>query len=133
MTEHDQPEGSPAFVPRRILVVEDDPGARDAVQRYLQYLGYNVDCCAGADEAIRWATRHPPAVVICDWQLGDRYDGVTVAEILQRRFGTGVILVTAHGLSDLRRRAGNVRVASFFRKPVTLNALADALSRELRR
>lgn len=131
MTEYDQHQGDSDVVPNRILIVEDDPGAGVAMQRYLQFRGYDVDCCASADEAIRRASRHPPAVVICDWQLGDHDDGVTVAKTLQGRFGTGVILISAHGLRHLRRRARTLRVASFLQKPIALNALADALTREL--
>lgn len=113
----------------RILVVEDELHAREAVQRFLAFRGHDVNIAATAEEALRSAARHPPDVLVCDWQLGGPVDGVDTAARLQRRYALSVILVTAHRIEDLRRkaRAAGVAVSVFRRKPLSLARLADAI------
>lgn len=117
----------------RVLIVEDDADARRAMQSYLQRRGLDIECASNAEEAIRRSSNRPPAVVICDWQLGGGTDGVGAAAEIQQRCGARVIFVTAHRLSHLRRVTGRISVAGYLRKPVTLSVLADVVAAELGR
>lgn len=113
----------------RVLLVEDEPHAREAVQRFLEFRGHEVQIAATADEALRSAARHPPEVLVCDWKLDGVLDGVDTARTLQRRYDLSVILVTAHRIEDLKRKAreSGVAVSVFRRKPLSLTRLADAI------
>lgn len=115
--------------PIRVLVVEDEPHSREAVQRFLEYRGHEVRIAGTAEEALLSATRHPPDVVVCDWKLEGALDGVDAAARLQRRFDLSVILVTAHRIEDLKRKArsSGVAVSVFRRKPLSLDRLADTI------
>jgi DNA-binding response OmpR family regulator len=117
----------------RVLIVEDDADARRAMQSYLQRRGLEIECASNAEEAIQRSSNRPPEVVICDWQLGGRTDGVGAAAEIQQRCGARVIFVTAHRLSHLRRVTGRISVAGYLRKPVTLSVLADVVAAELER
>ncbi|HZD51845.1 MAG TPA: response regulator [Woeseiaceae bacterium] len=113
----------------RILLVEDEPDAREAVQRFLEFRGHEVRIAATAGEALLSAARCPPDVLVCDWMLDGEIDGVEAAARLQRRHGLSVVLVTAHRMEDLRRRArrAGVAVSVCWRKPLSLSRLADAI------
>jgi CheY-like chemotaxis protein len=50
----------------RILVVEDDPIARDAVSEYLRTFDYTVDTAGNHPEAHRKIRRHRPDLVLLD-------------------------------------------------------------------
>lgn len=131
-TEGDAP-GSTRKLSGRVLIVEDDADARRAMQSYLQHRGLEIECASNAEEAICRSRSRPPAVVICDWELGGHTDGVGAAAEIQRRCGARVVFVTAHPLRSLRRMTGRISVAGYLRKPVTLSVLADVVTAELGR
>ena len=128
----------------RVLVVEDEPGARHAMQRFLQFCGYSVSVASSANDAMKQAVRCPPDVLVCDWKLDGEdkdnrggADGVDTAVNLQRRYRMAVILVTAHQLDALKSKARGIGldVSVFRRKPLSLSRLANdiaALERDTR-
>lgn len=116
-----------AAVDARILIVEDERFAREASERYLDCCGYRVATAASAEEAFREAAANTPDVVVCDWRLDGRPDGVDVARELQCRYGSALVFVTAYPLDELRAATGDLDVARYLRKPFSLAALADAL------
>lgn len=122
---HDAP--APGFVPRRVLVVEDEDAARTATRRYLQYRGHEVAAAATVDEGLAKAELLQPEVLVCDWKLSGRRDGVDVARALRERFDLAVIFVTAYALADLRQRTGDLGAVSCLRKPISLDTLAALL------
>jgi len=117
----------PGFVPRRVLVVEDEDAARTATRRYLQYRGHEVAAAATADEGLAKAELLRPEVLISDWKLSGRRDGIDVARTLRQRFDLAVIFVTAYALADLRRQTGDLGPVSCLRKPISLDTLAALL------
>lgn len=121
---------------RRVLVVEDEPHSRLAMERFFNYCGYSVSSAASAEEAMEAASRCPPDVLVCDWKLnggsqpeGRAGDGVDAAEEVQRRYGSSVILITAYRLAELKSKARwtSLDVAGYYRKPLSLTGLARAI------
>lgn len=117
----------PGFVPRRVLVVEDEDAARTATRRYLQYRGHKVAAAATADEGLAKAELLRPEVLISDWKLSGRRDGIDVARTLRQRFDLAVIFVTAYALADLRQQTQDLGAVSCLRKPISLDTLAALL------
>jgi DNA-binding response OmpR family regulator len=111
----------------KILLVEDDDTARNAMQRYLEHAGYEVTAVRGPDEAIETGAALGIKVLICDWELGTDKDGVDVARELQRQTGAAVIFITGQSLAELRIAARDVDVKAYFQKPVSLSAIAACL------
>lgn len=114
----------------RVLVLEDEPGTREAVARFLQFRGHDVDSAATVTDVLYRAGQHPPPeVAVCDWKLAGDKDGVDAAACLQRRYELDVILVTAHRIEDLKRKARNsgLCVSAYRRKPLSLESLARAI------
>ena len=110
-----------------ILIVEDEAAARIATRRFLQYRGFRVDAAGTADEAIEMARELHPDVLICDWKLDGRRDGVDVARLLQNEQDVDVIFVTAYALNELRQSAPDLRTIGCLRKPISLGTLAAAV------
>ncbi|KAA9133554.1 response regulator [Marinihelvus fidelis] len=108
----------------RILVVEDNDTARDAIREFLDLSGYQVACAGSADEALSEAEKLHPDILVSDWQLKGQRDGVDVARELQDRFGVLVVFITGNALEPLRRSAADINVARYLRKPVSLPRLA---------
>jgi sigma-B regulation protein RsbU (phosphoserine phosphatase) len=110
-----------------VLVVEDEAAARTATRRYLQYRGHEVAAAATVDESLAMAELLRPEVLVCDWKLSGRRDGVDVARALRERFDLAVIFVTAYALADLRQQTGDLGAVSCLRKPISLDTLAALL------
>lgn len=112
---------------KSVLIVEDEPAAREASERYLVFVGYEVATAANAREAFEKAAVLDPDVVVCDWRLGEGPDGTTVARELQKRHNVPIIFVTAHPIDELRDVTEDILVSRYIRKPVQLTALAKAI------
>ena len=118
------PATEPASPRLRVLVVEDEDAARIATSRYLQNCGHAVAAAGTVDDALEKADELQPDVLVCDWKLSGRRDGIEVARVLQRRYGVAVIFVTAHALNDLRRNIEDMGPVNCLRKPISLHTLA---------
>ena len=112
----------------RVLIVDDEPLARERLRRLLGELpGYEVAGeAADGENALRLIEREEPDVVLLDIRMGGAIDGLQVARrVAEDDFPPGVIFVTAypeHALS-----AFDARGAAYLLKPVRREKLADAL------
>jgi CheY-like chemotaxis protein len=113
----------------RILVIEDDDGAREALESLLVEDGYAV-CSAGTGLAgIQCAREFRPQVIVCDFALPD-IDGLEVMRRLRAYLGdVFIVLVTAGGFGPLGERALRAEADVFLDKPVDLDLLRGTLSR----
>lgn len=113
----------------RILVVEDEPETGQAVQRFLEFRGHQVNLADSESLAIRMANELDPEVLVCDWKLADNDDGVEVAREVQSRHDIPIILVTGHRLDQAKKKAREIKVkiSAFRRKPVSLADLATLI------
>ena len=112
---------------QRVLLVEDDGDARDALALLLSSQGYVLETAPDGDTAISKAPQFRPDVLICDWRLPG-IDGVDVARIIQSDSGVPVIFLTAHSLPDLRSRTKDLRVHAYLAKPIDVVKLQSALA-----
>jgi putative PEP-CTERM system response regulator len=117
---------------RKLLIVEDDPG----LQRQLRwaYDGYDVIVAgdrAGAIEAMR---ADEPAVVTLDLGLPPDPDGTSegfalLAEILQLKPATKVIVASGHGARESALQAIADGAWDFYQKPIDIDALGLIVAR----
>lgn len=126
LTEHTVTPLDPEQPGLRVLVLEDEEGARIATRRYLQNCGHRVEAAGTVIEALEKADDLRPEVLVCDWKLASEHDGdgIDVARLLQQRYGVAVIFVTAYALNDLRRNIGDLGSVDCLRKPISLHTLA---------
>jgi DNA-binding response OmpR family regulator len=106
-----------------ILVVDDDPDMRLALQIRLKANGYDVHCAANGTGAISEARKHRPDLIVLDLGIPDG-DGFVVLDVLKKNFTLSSIPVIV--LSGRDRRANEERVLNaggraFLQKPVQTN------------
>lgn len=103
----------------RILVVEDEPEARRALQLLLEFDSYEVAAAADGDAALRTFERFRPHLVVMDWRLPGP-SGRELHDALQRRRRGSrvpvVIVSSADEAFDPRHRCGVARL----RKPLNV-------------
>jgi DNA-binding response OmpR family regulator len=117
-------------VPKKILLIEDDPDALDALGLVLASRGFELAKAADGEAGVATALAFRPDVVICDWLLPG-IDGIETARRIRAATGAAVIFVTAHSLADLRSRTSGLPVHAYLAKPIDGSRLTAALA-ELR-
>jgi DNA-binding response OmpR family regulator len=79
--------------PTKILVVDDDQLLRRSLKFRLDHEGYAVTTAEAGEQALSYARRDRPDLVLLDIGLPDR-DGLEIARTLQREIDVPIILLT---------------------------------------
>jgi CheY-like chemotaxis protein len=116
----------------KVLVVDDQPDARDLLQRVLEDCGAEVLTASGADEAVRLVAEQKPAVLVSDIGMPD-VDGY---ELLKRVRALGAanggrvpaIALTALARSEDRTRALRAGFLVHVSKPVDPSELVATVA-----
>ena len=115
---------------RTVLVVEDDAALRAFYVRALRMAGFPTAATEDGLDALRWIEQHRPALIVLDLTLV-RVSGRDVQRELRAHDDTRnvpVLVVTGDDTSDLNAS----ELVCILRKPVTADALIDAVTQGLR-
>ena len=112
--------------PRKLLIVEDDPGIQSQLKWCFE--DYEVIAAIDRESAIAELRRHEPAVVLQDLGLPPDDSGVTegfatLREILKLAPFTKVVVVTGHGDQGNALKAVGLGAYDFYQKPVDVDTL----------
>jgi PAS domain S-box-containing protein len=118
----------------RVLVVDDNPAAREILQEALSSVTGRVDVVASGKEAIAAIQQHdatdPYDIVFMDWRMPGM-DGLQTSghikcdETLKHQ--PAIVLVTAFGREEVREEAERLQLDGFLVKPVTRSMIVDTL------
>ena len=122
----------------RVLVVDDNPTARDVLQRMAAALGWQVDVADSGVDALQCMHHQLDAgaayeAVFVDWKMPD-LDGWETSRRMRALGLVGnaavIVMVTAHAREMLASRsdAEQALIDGFLVKPVTASMLLDALA-----
>jgi DNA-binding response OmpR family regulator len=116
--------------PRRILVVDDDPGIGQMLTKALARHGFEVDATTSADEALEKSEAKGYDAALVDLVMPGR-DGADLSQTLRRRFpGLPIGLLTGYTHSPLIPAVEKSGMA-VFKKPVLIQDLVEFLQREI--
>jgi DNA-binding response OmpR family regulator len=118
--------------PRRILVVDDNKDAADALALFLQMDGHAVRCVYDGRSALEVASEFMPEVVLLDIGLPDM-DGYALAQNLRRQAKNAsatLIAVTGYGQEGDRDRSAESGIDHHLIKPVDTAELLRLLGPE---
>lgn len=116
-----------------ILLVEDNPDNRAIYGTILRHFGYRVEEAATGEDGIRVAREIIPALILMDVAMPGM-DGWEATRILKGDAGTAripVIALTAHAMSEDRRRAEEVGCDGYLSKPVEPRRVVSEVRRIL--
>ena len=115
----------------RVLVVDDNPVAREALEHVLLSLGLDVTAVAGGQDAMDLlAKNNDYQLVLMDWVMPE-LDGVETIQRIHRMPGLeqlpAVVMVTAYDKEGLMKEAGDTPLDGLLSKPICCSALLDTL------
>lgn len=116
----------------RVLVVDDEPGLRQALAINLRARGYEVRLAADGASALDAAAKQRPDVVVLDLGLPD-IDGTQLIRGIRGWSGVPIIVLSARSGQDDKVQALDAGADDYVSKPFGMDELLARLRAALRR
>ncbi|MFD9881955.1 response regulator transcription factor [Streptomyces alboflavus] len=118
---------------QRILIVDDEPAVREALQRSLAFEGYGTEIAVDGADALEKAAAYRPDLVVLDIQM-PRMDGLTAARRLRSAGSTTpILMLTARDTVGDRVTGLDAGADDYLVKPFELDELFARIRALLRR
>ncbi|MEV1020542.1 response regulator transcription factor [Streptomyces sp. NPDC050264] len=119
--------------PHRILIVDDEPAVREALQRSLAFEGYGTEVAVDGADALEKSAAYHPDLVVLDIQM-PRMDGLTAARRLRATGSTTpILMLTARDTVGDRVTGLDAGADDYLVKPFELDELFARVRALLRR
>jgi len=118
-------------VSHRILVVDDEPGVREALRQLLEYEGYAVSVASSGSEALTAYAKLRPHLVLLDVKMAD-LDGLTaLSELREADPQALVVMISGHGTIATAVEATQRGAHDFLEKPLDTDRVLVTLRNAL--
>ena len=113
---------------QRILVIEDEAGAREALKSLLDEEGYTVCTAESGLRGLERVRDFRPDTVVCDFYLPD-IDGLQVLRTIRSDGDAGITVIVITAGCGGEEAEGRLRREAdyFFQKPLDLRRFRDVL------
>ena len=112
---------------RVVCVIDDDPSLRRSLKNLLTSVGFPVETFLSAEAFLDSVHRQKTGCVVLDLRM----PGMNGLDLLSHLAAAGsripVIVLTAHGDDESRRRSLEAAAVAFLKKPVPSATLLDAV------
>ncbi len=115
---------------RKVLIVDDEPSYRDSLALILSHEKYEVRTAMDSRTALDTLDDFMPDVLIVDWMLRDKMNGIEVAEsFLKANPKLQTIVITGYPTTELAAQVKRVHAAQILIKPFGFDRLLAALDK----
>jgi len=119
---------------KRVLIVDDNPYAREILSSISQNMFKRVSVVSSAKEAIsdieNADDEMPYDIIFMDWNMPDM-DGIEAIRYLKQKFQNknipAILMITAYTRDDIKQNAREAGVDNFLIKPINQSVLLDAV------
>src|SRR5438094_7328490 len=115
-----------------VSVVDDDESLRRSLGNLLRSVGFGVQTFASAEEFLRSAQRENTRCLVLDLRLAGMSGLDLLRHLAVRDSPIRVVILTAHGDEETRRRSLQAGAVAFLAMPFPSEALLDAVRAALR-
>ncbi len=117
--------------PRRVMIVDDEKGIREALKQVLEYEEIEVQACASGHEAIRVYPEFKPHLVFLDVKM-EGMDGLeSLKRIRQLDAQAQVVMISGHGTIQTAVEATQLGAYDFLEKPLDTDRILLTLRNAL--
>ncbi len=116
-----------------ILVVDDEPVARQSMSEILRLEGYAVNAVPNGQAAVEFVRTHPVELMIVDLRMPGM-DGLEVVQVVnQISPETEIVLLTAFGSTESAIQALRLRIHDYLLKPAAPTQVLASVKKGLAR
>ena len=115
-----------------VAVVDDDESLRRSLRNLLRSVGFGVETFAAGEEFLKSAQRGRTGCLVLDLQMTGMSGLDLQRHLAVRDSPIRVVILTAHGDEETRRRSLQAGAVAFLDKPFHSDALLDAVRAALR-
>jgi two-component system, NtrC family, nitrogen regulation response regulator NtrX len=117
--------------PRRVMIVDDEKGIREALKQVLEYEEIEVQGCASGHEAIRVYPEFKPHLVFLDVKM-EGMDGLeTLKRVRELDPQAQVVMISGHGTIQTAVEATQLGAYDFLEKPLDTDRILLTLRNAL--
>ncbi|MFI5342465.1 MAG: response regulator [Candidatus Methylomirabilales bacterium] len=111
----------------RVLIVDDEPVARELLSEFLTVKGYKVLTASDGEEALRRVKQDRPHLILLDVRM-PKMNGLDVlTQVREIDHEVGVIMVTAVNEEETGRQALKLGAFDYITKPLDFDYLERSL------
>src|SRR4030095_14602439 len=119
-------------MPKKILLVDDEPEILEICRDYLKASGYDVVTARDGAQGLSFARREKPDLIVLDLMMPEM-DGLDVCRAIRRESNVPIIMLTAR-VEEMDKRMGVERGADeYMTKPFSPRELVARVKVVLRR
>lgn len=116
---------------KRILVVDDERGVREALRQVLEYEGMEVSTASSGDEALKFAAEFQPHLVLLDVKMAGMDGLQTLARMREMDSSLPVVMISGHGSIQTAVEATQLGAYDFLEKPLDTDRILLTLRNAL--
>src|SRR5688572_4673380 len=117
--------------PRRVMVVDDEKGIRDALKQVFEYEEIEVQTCASGHEAARVYPEFQPHLVFLDVKM-EGMDGLETLKMLRKIDPQAqIVMISGHGTIQTAVEATQLGAYDFLEKPLDTDRILLTLRNAL--
>lgn len=111
----------------RVLIVDDERDLATICRFVLESVDHVVECVETGDQAIGWAIRERPDVIVLDWVLPDMMGDEVLRALRKREELSATAILVTSALPGLGERAWVLGADGFLPKPFEAEELLRAV------
>jgi two-component system nitrogen regulation response regulator NtrX len=116
---------------KRVLVVDDERGVREALRQVLEYEGLDVATANSGDEALKLTADFQPHLVLLDVKMAGMDGLQTLAHLREVDSGLPVVMISGHGSIQTAVEATQLGAYDFLEKPLDTDRILLTLRNAL--
>jgi PAS domain S-box-containing protein len=121
-------QAAPTAANTAVLIIDDDPGVRDLLSRYLSKEGYPIECVTCGEDGIKRAREILPMAIILDVMM-PRKDGWAVLQEIKSDPVLQSIPVIMYSMLDEKNFGLAIGASEYLMKPVSKEKILEVLSK----
>lgn len=110
-----------------VLVVDDDSGARQAMEDVLTDEGYEVMLAEDGQRALEQLDGRMPSVLLTDLEMPEVDGERLIASVRTSHPELPILVITSRLVLDARREADRLGVVGYLNKPIEIDVLLDRI------
>ena len=104
---------------RKVLIVEDETLTAMAIEAYIEEKGHRVvGLSATGEDAVRKAREEEPDLVLMDFRLAGKMDGLEAALIIEAERPTPIAIISGYAERIVLEGAAGYKPIAYLSKPI---------------